>query len=65
MAVAGEHPHQLAVALDDQAVAAVLDFVDPVGPAKYRRGASGCTVRTGICACGLDESAAANCEPGR
>ena len=32
MAVAGEQPHALAVALDDQAVAVVLDFVDPFRP---------------------------------
>ena len=29
MAVAGEQPHALAVALDDQAVAVVLDLMDP------------------------------------
>ena len=29
VAVAGEQPHALAVALDDQAVAVVLDLVDP------------------------------------
>jgi len=29
MAVEREHPHALAVALDDQAIAVVLDFVDP------------------------------------
>ena len=30
VAVAGEQPHALAVALDDQAVAVVFDFMDPV-----------------------------------
>ena len=30
MAVAGPQPHALAVALHDQAIAVVLDFVDPV-----------------------------------
>jgi len=30
MAVAGEQPHAFVVALDDQAVAVVLDFVNPV-----------------------------------
>ncbi len=30
--VASEQPHALALALDDQAVAVVFDFVDPVGP---------------------------------
>ena len=34
MAVAGEQPHALAVALDDQAVAVVLDFVDPFRPVR-------------------------------
>jgi hypothetical protein len=29
MAVEREQPHALAVALDDQAIAVVLDFVDP------------------------------------
>ena len=29
-AVAGEQPHALALALDDQPVAVVLDFVNPV-----------------------------------
>ena len=32
VAVAGEQPHALAVALDDQAVAVVLDFVKPFRP---------------------------------
>jgi hypothetical protein len=31
MAVAGEQPHALVLALDDQAIAVMLDFVDPVG----------------------------------
>jgi hypothetical protein len=41
MAVAGEQPNRLAVALDDQAVAVVFDFMDPVwagrdlGPARW------------------------------
>ena len=30
MAVAGEQPHALAVALNDQAITVVFDFVDPV-----------------------------------
>jgi uncharacterized protein YutD len=31
MAVEREQPHAFAVALDDQAIAVVLDLVDPVG----------------------------------
>ena len=31
VAVAGPQPHALAVALNDQAIAVVLDFVDPLG----------------------------------
>ena len=31
VAVAGPQPHALAVALDDQAIAVVLDLVDPLG----------------------------------
>ena len=34
MAVAGEQPHALAVALNDQAIAVVLDFVDPFRPVR-------------------------------
>ena len=34
VAVAGEQPHALAVALDDQAVAVVLDLVDPLRPVR-------------------------------
>jgi hypothetical protein len=30
VAVAGEQPHALALALDDQAIAVMLDFVNPV-----------------------------------
>ena len=38
MAVAGEQPHPLAVALNDQAIAVVLDFVDPFRPVRnFRR----------------------------
>ena len=32
MAIAGEQPHALAVALDDQAIAIMLDLVDPSVP---------------------------------
>ena len=32
--VAGEQPHALAVALNDQAIAVVLDFVDPLRPVR-------------------------------
>jgi len=32
VAVAGEQPHALALALDDQAIAVVFDFVEPVRP---------------------------------
>ena len=35
MAVAGEQSHALAVTLNDQAVAIVLDFVNPVGTAGH------------------------------
>jgi hypothetical protein len=31
VAVAGEQPHALVLALNDQAIAVMLDFVDPVG----------------------------------
>jgi hypothetical protein len=31
VAVAGEQPHALGLALDDQPLAVVLDFVDPLG----------------------------------
>ena len=49
MAVAGEQPHALAVALDDQAIAVVLDFVDPVRPVgNLAPPWSGCRARTGI-----------------
>ena len=34
VAVAGEQPHALALALDDQAVAVVLDLVDPLRPVR-------------------------------
>ena len=39
MAVAGPQPHALAVALDDQAVAVMLDFVDPFRPVRNLRSA--------------------------
>jgi hypothetical protein len=45
MAVAGEQPHALAVALDDQPVAVVLDLVDPLRAVRNFR--SGYTVRMG------------------
>jgi hypothetical protein len=41
MAVAGEQPHALSVALDDQAIAVVLDFVQPVGPGRNLGSAGG------------------------
>ena len=34
MAVAGEQPDALAVALNDQAIAVMFDFVDPLGPVR-------------------------------
>ena len=32
--VASEQPHALALALDDQAIAVMLDFVDPIRPGR-------------------------------
>jgi hypothetical protein len=45
--IAGEQAHALAIALDDQAIAVVLDFVDPVragrsfGSARRMQGSNG------------------------
>ncbi|WFU14382.1 hypothetical protein [Bradyrhizobium sp. CB3481] len=36
VAVAREQPHSLALALDDQAIAIMLDFVDPLGAGWHR-----------------------------
>ena len=36
MAVAGEQPHALAVALDDQAIAVVLHFMKPFRAVRHR-----------------------------
>ena len=38
MAVAGEQPHPLVRALDEQAVAVVFDFMDPLRPVRDFRG---------------------------
>ena len=37
MPVAGPQPHAVAIALDDQAIAVVLDLVNPVRPVRNRR----------------------------
>ena len=50
VAVAGEQPHAPAVALDDQPVAFVLDFVKPLRPVRNLRRLSECRDRTEILA---------------
>jgi len=41
MAVAGEQPHALAFALNDQAIAVVLDFVNPFRAVRHLGAAGG------------------------
>ena len=53
MAVEGPQPQGLAVALNDQAVAVVLDLVDPFRPVRNRRARIGCKFERRIWACAL------------
>ena len=63
VAVAGPQPHALAVALDDQAVAVVLDFVDPLRAVRdFGRRGSGCKVQTQMYACGVDSWRMGECK---
>ena len=51
MTIAGEQPHALAVALDDQAVAIMLDLMKPIGAGWSLFGGVEDRARTDLNAC--------------